>query len=82
MTEPRQPDNRRKIQRMRDDYAETFNPLVREGGLTHLTYQGSVYELPGSVFNALVLQQAAERMAAGRKYPAIVAIPRSLLRRT
>ena len=73
-------DNRRKIQRMRDDYAETFNRLVREGGLTHLTFRGKVYKLPGSVFNALVRQQAAERMAAGYKYPAIVEIPRYLLR--
>jgi hypothetical protein len=76
-----QPDNRRKIQRIRYGCAETFNPLVREGGLTHLTFQGSVYELLGSVFNALVRQQAAERMAADREYPAIVAIPLSLLRR-
>jgi hypothetical protein len=74
-----EPDNRRTIQRMRDDYAETFNRLVREGGLTHLTFRGKVYKLPGSVFNALVRQQAAERMAVGYKYPAMVEIPRSLL---
>lgn len=76
MTEP---DNRRKIQRMRHGYAETFNPFVREGGVTHLTYQGNVYELRGSVFNALVKQQAAERIAAGYQYPAMVAIPLTLL---
>jgi hypothetical protein len=46
----------------------------------HLTFQESLYELPGSVFNALVRQQAAERMAAGNEYPAIVEIPLSLLR--
>lgn len=53
-----------------------------ELGGVGVTYQGSVYEPPRSVFNALVQQQAAERMAAGHKYPAIVEIPRSLLRRT
>jgi hypothetical protein len=76
-----EPDNRRKIQRMRDDRAETFNPLAREGGLMHLTFQESVYELPGSVFNALVRQQATERMASGYEYPVMVEIPRSLLRK-
>lgn len=75
-----EPDNRRKIQRIRHGSAETFNPFAREGGLMHLTFQESLYELPGSVFNALVRQQAAERMAAGHEYPAIVEIPLGLLR--
>jgi len=75
-----EPDNRRKIQRIRHGNAETFNPLAREGGLMHLTFQESLFELPGSVFNGLVRQQAAERMAAGYEYPAIVEIPLSLLR--
>ena len=77
MTEP---ENRRKIQRIRHGCAETFNPFVREGGLTHLTDRGNVYELPGSVFNALVKQQASDRIADGYEYPAIVAIPLTLLR--
>jgi hypothetical protein len=75
-----QPSNRRKIQRIRHGCAETFNRHVREGGLTHLKFNGNVYALPGSVFNALVKQQAAERMAVGFRYPAIVAIPLNLLR--
>jgi len=74
-----QPSNRRKIQRIRQGCAETFNRFVREGGLIHLTFNGTVYELPGSVFNALVKQQAAQRVAAGFRYPAIVAIPLNLL---
>lgn len=77
MTEP---DNRRKIQRIRHGCALTFNPLVRESGRTHLTHRSSVYELPGSVFNALVKQQAAERIADGYEYPAMVEIPLTLLR--
>ena len=45
-----------------------------------LSFQESLFELPGSVFNGLVRQQADERMAAGYEYPAIVEIPLSLLR--
>lgn len=68
--------NHRTIQRWADGCAVTFNRYVRDNGLTHLTGRdGTTYAIPGSQFNALVTQQADERIAAGHAWPAMVYLP-------
>jgi hypothetical protein len=69
--------NTRKIQRWLGDSALTFSPLVNGSGSTILVdyANGHRYRVDGAVFNSLVEQQTAERVAAGHAAPAIVQVP-------